>query len=130
MRKVDDVKNYKCIQCDISFKTSEDLKYHLDETHKPQKSAPSRKVYSHQEKKQNGYCRFWNHYNCTFEKHCKFLHDEAPHCRFQDRCRAKPMCQFYHEELHQQSHFLGPRRSQGHLKQTAWTNTPRNRKSF
>jgi hypothetical protein len=119
------VTNYKCIQCDKSFTSSDDLKEHLDTTHRTNK-----KIFSYEERKRNGFCRFWNHSNCSFEKHCRFLHEEAPHCRFQDSCRAKQQCQFYHEDLHQQNPFLGQNMSQGYKKSPSGWTVPKTRKYY
>ena len=54
--------------------------------------------FSHEEKKINGFCRFWNHTKCLLGKECAFLHEAAPYCRFDQECRAKSKCQYFHEE--------------------------------
>ena len=100
------IENYSCRVCAKTFKFSNQLKEHTSAEHE----TSMKKTYSFEERKRNGFCRFWNHTSCKFEESCKFLHEEAPHCRFQDRCRAKPACQYFHQELSQQnSSFLGYR---------------------
>ena len=114
------IKNFNCSVCEKTFKFSNELKQHSSEAH----GRASRKTYSYEDRRSNGYCRFWNHSTCKFGQFCKFVHDEAPHCKFQDRCRAKPACQYFHEELSQQSSspssssFLGHRTNQG--SQNTW----------
>ena len=84
-------KTHKCERCANVYRSQTDLKKHEDEAHVPRTSrSGSKKTFSHEEKKRNGFCRFWNHAKCRFEENeCMFLHEEAPHCRFQDRCRDK-----------------------------------------
>ena len=98
------IMNYSCSVCDKTFKLKSEIQEHTKTNHLDQ--GRKKRVFSMEEKKRNGFCRFWNHSTCKFQENCKFLHEEAPHCRFQDRCRAKPLCQFFHEEL-SQNRFLG-----------------------
>ena len=76
--------------------------HHMDKDHVSRApKAPKRGLrqkFTQEERKRNGFCRFWNHSECSFGEFCRFVHEEAPHCRFQDQCRAKPMCQYFHEE--------------------------------
>ena len=104
-------KIFSCEKCDSIFRTTTALDSHMEEYHSTKSSNPGFKhLFTDEERRQNGFCRFWNHSVCKFEN-CKFLHEEAPHCRFQERCRAKPMCQYFHSEYassgNQSSSFLG-----------------------
>ena len=109
------IKNYSCGKCDKIFKFSEELKQHVEREHEQSNRSPgtySRKEYSLDERRRNGFCRFWNHSSCSFGNQCKFVHEEAPFCRFQGQCRAMPKCKYYHEEMDKKKHFLGYGRNQ------------------
>ena len=95
------VMTYTCNVCEKTLKSSAELKEHGNAEHK----GPTKTAHSYEVRKRNGFCRFWNHARCTFDKFCKYLHENAPHCRYGVGCRAKPMCQFYHVELSQQQQF-------------------------
>ena len=94
-------KMYKCQKCTNIYRSQTDLNKHKDEVHTPRTSKSGfKKKFSHEEKKRNGFCRFWNHAKCRFEEdQCMFMHEEAPHCRFQNRCSEKLRCQFFHADL-------------------------------
>ena len=53
--------------------------------------------YSDDVRRKNGYCRLWNNSFCRFD-FCKFLHEESPFCRYQDRCRNPSTCRFFHQK--------------------------------
>ena len=93
--------NYNCKSCEKTFKFQSELEVHMKAIHRVENANPVKKQYSYAERKQNGFCRFWNHSTCKFFENCKFLHEEAPHCQYQERCRYKPLCQYYHEEMSQ-----------------------------
>ena len=107
---------HKCDKCDYKTPFVANLNIHMDEVHKKEERQDRRyeasKEYSYRERKDNGYCRNWNRsYSCTFERSCKFLHEDAPVCYFGDRCRRKTTCRYFHEELFrgQNESFLGQR---------------------
>ena len=52
--------------------------------------------YSHQERTNNGYCIHWNRQGCNHGEFCRFLHQEAPECRYQENCFRKSSCKFLH----------------------------------
>ena len=92
---------HACLKCNIRFPSQESYNRHY-ENHQAM-----RRVYTHEERVHNGYCSFWNNTNCNFGDQCKFLHENAPFCRFQSRCYRKK-CPFYHEEGRSSSSFLHP----------------------
>ena len=51
------------------------------------------------------YCHFFNNSTCTYHGKCKFLHEKAPWCRFDDRC-DREKCMFQHRRT---PRFLGRR---------------------
>ena len=53
------------------------------------------RLFSRQEKQNNGYCRFWNNGYCRMGDICKYLHEESPECYYQDRCQDNK-CVYYH----------------------------------
>ena len=67
------------------------------------------KVYSYEERKNNGYCMYWNKGGCSYGEFCRFSHEESPECRFQDQCFRKSTCKFFH---HDQSFLEQGRRRQ------------------
>ena len=92
-------KMLNCDKCANVYRSVSDLKNHVDDAHR-QKSPRSmmRNKFSFQEKKRNGFCRFWNNAECKFNaEDCRFIHEKAPHCLYQDRC-IKPRCQFFHTD--------------------------------
>ena len=48
-----------------------------------------KQTFTYEEQKRNGFCRFWNNSECFYGNQCKFLHEEAPYCRFQEQCSEK-----------------------------------------
>ena len=113
-------KMHNCKKCENVYRSVSDLKNHENEVHSQESSRSMlQNKFSYEQKKRNGFCRFWNHAQCRFkEEDCKFLHKEAPFCHYQDQCR-EPRCQFFHEEgaLPGSSRsFLGTRSFQGRWK--------------
>ena len=105
-------KIHSCQTCENVFRSASELQKHMEVEHGPEQSRSGfRKQFTYEEKRRNGFCRFWNHAACNFgDQNCKFMHEEAPHCKFQERCRAKPMCKYFHEEYSstaKSSSFLG-----------------------
>ena len=70
------------------------------------RAAYSAKVYTTKERKDNGYCLFWNRGGCHYGEYCRFVLVESPLCRFQDSCFRKSTCKFFHENQSLSS-FLG-----------------------
>ena len=69
-------------------------------------------MHSHQERKANGVCGFWNKGRCSYGEFCKFSHVESPSCWFDDKCNRKNSCRFSHTNVpasNQNRDFLGPR---------------------
>ena len=62
------------------------------------------KIFSPQERIENGPCRNWNEDFCKFSDLCRFAQIEL--CRFQDNCRSPDTCRFYHFN-HSNITFLG-----------------------
>ena len=58
----------------------------------------AKQKFSQQERKLNGYCVYWNRHGCYHGDSCRFLHEEAPECKFQDNCFRKSTCKFYHHD--------------------------------
>ena len=56
--------------------------------------------YSDVERRNNGFCRYWNNSSCSFQ-FCKFLHEESPDCRYQEQCRHPSSCRFFHRKPQQ-----------------------------
>ena len=107
---------YSCEHCVFKCFIMENLKKHMTYRHRifseeniqldpnqyPKENIQSNpnqsQIYSNQERSTNGFCRYWNNSSCRFQETCKFLHEQSPYCRFQDRCRNIAMCQYFHEQ--------------------------------
>ena len=91
---------YSCDDCEKVFLTSNDKVRYVEITHyKTQENRGFlKRSLSYEERKRNGFCRFWNNSECFYGYQCKFLHEEAPYCRFQEQCKEKQRCRFYHEK--------------------------------
>ena len=63
------------------------------------------KCYSREERRSNGCCVHWNKGYCSYEEFCRFLHEESPMCNFQQNCRRKETCRYFHSS----QSFLGQR---------------------
>ena len=105
---------FKCNVCDYKTPFVANLNIHREEVHNKEERPYRRheaapRGYSDRARNANGYCRNWNRGFCSFEKGCKFLHEDAPACYYGDRCRRKSTCRFFHEELFrsQSQSFLG-----------------------
>ena len=94
-------KKFNCIKCDETFVALSDCETHMETSHATNKSNRGfhRRTFSAEERRRNGFCCFWNQSECSFGESCRFLHQEAPYCRFQERCRDKQSCRFFHEEF-------------------------------
>ena len=62
-------------------------------------STTRRRLPSNDEKRNNGFCMYWNRGYCQHDDLCLFLHEEAPHCHFQEHCRRPQSCRFFHESF-------------------------------
>ena len=62
------------------------------------------RIFTPQERLENGACRNWNEDICRFSDLCRFAHIEI--CRFQERCRDPEKCRFFHFNL-SNAPFLG-----------------------
>ena len=119
-------KSFNCETCANVYRSETDLNKHTEEVHTPKRARiGSRQKFTYEERKRNGFCRFWNHTECLYGEECKFVHEEAPYCRFKDQCRTNPRCQFFHAEnvsngnsssAGNSSSFLGPRPYQARRK--------------
>ena len=96
-------KRSPCDECDETFLNSSDRDKHVKTLH-----GSKRNKFSKDERRRNGFCRYWNYSKCSNEN-CKYLHEEAPYCRYQERCLNKHRCQFFHEEssMRDSAPFLG-----------------------
>ena len=52
------------------------------------------KIFTPEERLQNGPCRNWNESVCRFSDLCRYAHVEI--CRFQERCHSPLDCWFFH----------------------------------
>jgi DNA-directed RNA polymerase subunit RPC12/RpoP len=93
-----------CEHCESKFSSLDNLNKHLSYRHRiypqkdiPQSSSKWSRTYSYSERSSNGFCRYWNNSRCQFQDQCKFLHEEAPFCRFQEKCNRIKTCHFFHE---------------------------------
>ena len=55
---------------------------------------PKMKIFTPEERINNGPCKNWNDNFCRFSDLCRFAHIEP--CRFQDNCFAPSNCKFFH----------------------------------
>ena len=116
--------NYSCDVCQFRSTKEGNLKRHIESVHpnknksnnyyqghtrryshqedsggyywsnKDSRQEDRRHYYSIDERRKNGFCRNWNNDICYY-KSCKFLHEESPECRYQDRCRNISKCRFF-----------------------------------
>ena len=54
------IMNYSCSVCDKTFKLKSEIQEHTKTNHLDQ--GRKKRVFSMEEKKRNGFCRFWNHW--------------------------------------------------------------------
>ena len=55
---------------------------------------PPMKIYTPEQRIENGPCKHWNESFCRFSDLCKYAHIEP--CRFQERCFSPFECNFFH----------------------------------
>ena len=88
---------FSCNQCTYKSSTEPDLEKHKSVEHKESqfRNDKDRDVRSNSnsfEKKR--FCNYWNYSSCDFGDNCKYLHEEIPSCRFQEKCN-KENCYFF-----------------------------------
>ena len=104
---------YSCEVCGKSGKSQDEIDEHIQTVHVKEmyenflksngtrseyRAADTAREYSHEERKNNGFCFHWNRGRCSFGDFCLFSHEESPACRFQENCYRKETCKFFHEE--------------------------------
>ena len=102
--------NFPCDVCPYAAYTDKDLSHHLEKEHSFSK-VTRRKIYTKEERKDNGICFHWNYGYCHFLELCKFEHEEIPQCHYDVNCRRQN-CRFFHTRRTQSghaSHFLDNR---------------------
>ena len=103
-------KTIYCKECDHEFEQSSELEKHILSIHKEAtryackickaefvlKWRLRKHMEGHQEMKLRTCHYFNNNIECPFSKvGCKFLHEEASYCRYEELC-AKEKCQYRH----------------------------------
>ena len=93
-----------CDYCGLKFESFATLDNHIQHFHKitSQQATANfvrpRSVQiatpSSRQRLENGYCKSWNEGHCRYNAQCKYAHVKP--CKFQERCRSKEDCQFYH----------------------------------
>ena len=99
-------KKYYCEVCEKEFSDLYEVNRHNEKEH----SVNNRRndtnwAWSLQERRNNGFCVYWNRDGCSYGDLCKFTHEESPECRYQDRCNRKESCKFFHFQA--SNSFLG-----------------------
>ena len=100
-----------CELCDYKAKTSQNFKEHIEKAHgvKINKNVRFEEVTNKDIKSKSGYCIYWNRGHCNFQdRKCRFIHQNIPACRYQERC-SKPECKFFHDPSLGKFPFLGMR---------------------
>ena len=54
---------------------------------------------SFQVRKPKEFCTYWNRGYCKFGDECFKAHVESPYCFFQERCKRRDTCQFFHANV-------------------------------
>ena len=85
-----------CDPCSKTFDSREELENHEVSAHHQSSQMLQRKIPSREEIMFNGFCKWWNNGFCRNGIYCTFQHEEAPYCRYQERC-SNNSCQYYHE---------------------------------
>ena len=60
----------------------------------PKKKKP--KIFTHDERKENGFCLDWNKGFCENFELCKFRHEEIEACRYANFCN-RSNCRYWHD---------------------------------
>ena len=94
--------NFQCDICPFVAHNDKDLNRHLENEHSFTK-VNRRKIYTNEERKQNGICFHWNNGYCQFQELCRFAHEEIPQCYFDVQCRRQN-CRFFHTKHNQSGH--------------------------
>ena len=55
---------------------------------------PAKKIFTLEQRIENGPCRAWNENTCRYSDLCRYAHIEL--CRYQETCRAPFYCRFFH----------------------------------
>ena len=122
-QRTHEAEKYKCEMCGKMENSDEKLDEHMKLKHAKEifddfilakkkrrnagRNRNERENVSLKERKENGVCIYWNRGKCDYGKLCRFSHEDAPECRFQERCFRKSSCRFSHSENYQRRSFLG-----------------------
>ena len=90
----DQAQNFPCDVCPYVAHTDKELSNHLEEEHSFSKVS-RRKIYTNEERKNNGICFHWNNGYCHFLELCKFAHEQIPQCHYDVNCQRQN-CQRTH----------------------------------
>ena len=92
----------KCDQCSYQGRNANSLLRHKSEKHsrkhdmyKSQQSNVSSRKQGYTKERSLDICWFFNNSGCKFGDQCRFDHDRAPDCHFQEKCR-RTNCRYSH----------------------------------
>ena len=97
---------YKCDECNLKFSVLDNVRKHMANRHgtspgqNNQNTNSQARQFTHSGRPETRFCKYWNNSSC-FSDNCKFLHEEAPPCKFQQSCRNIRNCVFFHEKQSQ-----------------------------